>query len=101
PPRSDSPHEPDSFLGYRENTPSLFSTTSGPPPLPACGCLRGQNFERCQTGRSAGAAGNEVRVCDQPEGSETDRIDDSTRPARASEQSDQIIRASVNCRVTS
>src|SRR5262249_61964243 len=32
PPRSDSPHEPDSFLGYRENTPSLFSTTSGPPP---------------------------------------------------------------------
>src|SRR5262249_19636714 len=33
PPRSDSPHEPDSFLGYRENTPSLFSTTSGPPPL--------------------------------------------------------------------
>src|SRR5262249_43315686 len=38
PPRSDSPHDPDSFLGYRENTPSLFSTTSGPPPeliLPA------------------------------------------------------------------
>src|SRR5262249_48734372 len=33
PPRSDSPHEPDSFLGYRENTPSLFSTTSGPPPI--------------------------------------------------------------------
>src|SRR5262249_45429907 len=32
PPRSDSPHEPDSFLGYRENTPSLFSTTSGPLP---------------------------------------------------------------------
>src|SRR5262249_3394916 len=32
PPRSDSPQDPDSFLGYRENTPFLFSTTIGPPP---------------------------------------------------------------------
>src|SRR5262249_52711486 len=40
PPRSDSPHEPDSFLGYRENTPSLFSTTSGPPPAHARGTER-------------------------------------------------------------
>jgi len=32
PPRSDSLHEPVYFLGYRENTPSLFSTTSGTRP---------------------------------------------------------------------
>ena len=40
---------------------------------------------RCQTGRFAGATGDEVRVCDQLEGSETDRTDHSAGSAGAGE----------------